>query len=101
MSNTPEVQITFSPFHAVLNDGFDRMIEFVPSTPFTFTSHDDDFGTTLSEAILVSPKVSESVQSNPLKNSFEFAEGSIQMTDLGFSLLLFGVAILSVFLGIG
>jgi hypothetical protein len=83
MTETAEVALNFSPFHTVLWNGFDQMFEFAPSQPFLFLANGDEFQSTLTEAILLSPEVCELLRSNPLSTAFEFPKGSIKSEDLG------------------
>jgi hypothetical protein len=84
METAADVQLNLSPFHTVLRNGFERMLELCPSKPFVFTMNGEEFPTTLAEAILLSPKVCELQRSNPQNSGFYFASGSIQAKDFGF-----------------
>jgi hypothetical protein len=54
-----ETPFRFSPLHAILQDGLDRMLDIVKTDDFTFIVNGESFKSTIAEAILISPKVHE------------------------------------------
>jgi hypothetical protein len=77
-SQMGDVTLDFSPFHAAMLDGLDRVFKFLPAGPFRFTANGEDFETTQAEALALSPKVCEHLRSTPLNAVFEFPSGSIE-----------------------
>jgi hypothetical protein len=60
--NPPDI---FSPFHAILQDGIDRLLELVPTERFTFIMKGYYLKTTWSEAVLISPIIAERLKTDP------------------------------------
>jgi hypothetical protein len=61
-----DVPLKFSPFHAVLHHGIDRVFELVQPEDFTFVVKGERFKSTLMEAVLISPIISERQKSDPM-----------------------------------
>jgi hypothetical protein len=62
----------FSPFYGIVQDGFSRMMEFVESEEFEFVVEGREIKSHLCEAVLISPRVYEAVQSDRTCRRFEF-----------------------------
>jgi hypothetical protein len=67
-----EIPLKFSPFHAVLHGGIDRLFELLQPEDFTFTIRGEAFKSTLAEAVLISPMISERLKSDPTNRQFDF-----------------------------
>jgi hypothetical protein len=79
MSIAPPVKVpNISPFLAILQDGADRLLDFVKTEGFTFVVKGEEFESTLSEALLLSAKVSAILESNPMIRRFELTSDSIE-----------------------
>jgi hypothetical protein len=66
--------IAFSPFHALLQEGIDRLFEFFPSDPFTFHLRAHKFECTIAEAVLISPIVCNSIQCDSSCRAFHCSD---------------------------
>jgi hypothetical protein len=75
-SNSP---IKFSPFHAILQDGIDRLLELIPNEEFTFIVKNEQLKMTLSEAVLISPIISERLKIAPMNREFNFENDNLEM----------------------
>jgi hypothetical protein len=75
----PIPPIKFSPFHAILKDGIDRLPELIPFEEFTFVVKGECFKTTLSEAVLLSPLISERLKTDPMNREFKFENDELEM----------------------
>jgi hypothetical protein len=80
-----EAKVRFSPFHAVLEAGVDRLLEFMGRDPFTFVANGKAFASTVPEAIAISPAVSAALRANPLQRSFSISSESIESEDFRIS----------------
>jgi hypothetical protein len=67
----PNSPYMFSPFYAILQDEIDRLFELLPCEEFTFIVKGESLKTTLSEAILISPMISERLKTDPTNREFE------------------------------
>jgi hypothetical protein len=59
-----------SKFYALLQDGLERMLSVVKSDEFEVVVKGESFTTTLAEAVLISPKVYELLQTDPTIRTF-------------------------------
>jgi hypothetical protein len=71
--------VEFSPFHRVVQDGIDRLLEFIPCEEFTFIVKGEQFKSTLSEAVLISPKICENLKIDPSNRTFDFSKSEIEV----------------------
>jgi hypothetical protein len=86
---SPNPPIKFSPFHAILQDGIDRLLELIPNEEFTFIVKGESLKTTLSEAVLISPIISERLKTDPTNHEFYFGSDEIEMKQFsGFIVLI-------------
>jgi hypothetical protein len=76
---SPNQVFQFSPFHTILQDGIDRLLELVPNEEFTFIVKGEELKTTLSEAVLISPIISERLKTDPMNRQFDFVNSDIEM----------------------
>jgi hypothetical protein len=74
--------IKFAPFHAILQDGIDRLLELLPNEEFTFIVNGEHLKTTLSEAVLISPIISECLKTDPMNRECNFGSDKIEMKQL-------------------
>jgi hypothetical protein len=79
---SPNSSVKFSPFHAILQDGIDRLLELIPNEEFTFVVNGERLKTTLSEAVLISPIISERLKTDPTTREFDFGNDEIEMKQL-------------------
>jgi hypothetical protein len=82
-ADADEIALDFSPFHAILRDGADRLMDFLNKDSFTFVVKGSMFASTVAEAILLSPKIHESLSLNPLSAIFTFPDDSVDATEFG------------------
>jgi hypothetical protein len=64
--------VKFSPFHTVLQDGIDRLLEIVDPEEFEFIVNEEHLKSTLAEAVLISPIISERLKADPANHVFHF-----------------------------
>jgi hypothetical protein len=76
---SPNPTIKFSSFHAILQDGFDRLLELIPSDEFTFIVKGEELKITLFEAVLISPIISERLKTDPTNHVFHIESDEIEM----------------------
>jgi hypothetical protein len=76
---SPNPTIKFSPFHAVLQDGIDRLLELIPNEEFTFIVKGEELKITLFEAVLISPIISERLKTDPLNHFFNIESDELEM----------------------
>jgi hypothetical protein len=76
---SPNLPVMFSPFHAILQDGIDRLLELVPNEEFTFIVKGERLKTTLCEAVLISPIISERLKIDPMNREFSIESDEIEM----------------------
>jgi hypothetical protein len=69
--NPGELAVRFSPFCAIVQGGLGRVMEFVESEEFRFVVEGREIVSTLAEAVLISPRIYESVQGNRTCRRFE------------------------------
>jgi hypothetical protein len=79
----PLSSVDFSPFSALLRDGFDRMQEFVESEEFTFVVNGENFSVPLTEALLLSSKVCEIIRNEASCRSFRIDTGDVRSGEFG------------------
>jgi hypothetical protein len=79
---SPNPTIKFSLFHAILQDGIDRLLELIPNEEFTFVVNSEQLKTTLSEAVSISPLISERLKIDPMNRKFSFGSDEIEMKQL-------------------
>jgi hypothetical protein len=84
-SNPP---VKFSPFHAILQDGIDRLLELLLCEEFTFIVKGKYLKTTLSEAVLISPIISERLKADPMNREFDFGSDELEFEMKEFSSFL-------------
>jgi hypothetical protein len=75
-----DVQPKFSPFHAVLQNGIDRLLELLQPQDFSFVVKGEHFKSTLAEDVLISPIISECLKSDPTLREFYFPTDSLDPT---------------------
>jgi hypothetical protein len=78
---SPNSSLKLSPFQAILQDGIDRLLEFLPEEEFTFIVKGETLKLTISEAVFISPIISESLKSDPSKKEFDFLSDEIETKD--------------------
>jgi hypothetical protein len=78
-----EIALPFSPFNAILHNGIDRLMDLVNHDSFTFVVNGENCESTVPKAILLSPTIHTSLQSNPLNGVFEFSRDSVNSSDFG------------------
>jgi hypothetical protein len=78
-----QAPVHFSPFSALLRDGFDRMQEFVESEEFTFVVNGENFSMPLTEALLLSFTVCEIVRNDASCRSFRIDTGDMRSGEFG------------------
>jgi hypothetical protein len=79
-----ELDIRFSPLHAILQDGLDRMLEIVKSGDLMFIVNGESVQNTIVEATLISPKVHEMLRFDPSIRSFNIlGDDCIDATSFG------------------
>jgi hypothetical protein len=71
-------QFTFSPFHAVVHDGIDRLLEFFQDESFSFIVKGEETKLTLAEAVLISPNICERLKSDPTNREFRFGTDELE-----------------------
>jgi hypothetical protein len=76
---SPNPTIKFSPFHAILQDGIDRLLELIPNEEFTFIVKGEEWKITLFEAVLISPIISERLKTDPLNHFFNAENDELEM----------------------
>jgi hypothetical protein len=57
-----ESTFKWTPFYAILQDGLERMLSVLKSDNFTFVVNGQVFESTVAEAVLLSPKVHETLR---------------------------------------
>jgi hypothetical protein len=80
-TTTADISLPFSPFHAVIHDGIDRLMDLMKHDSFTFVVNGEELESTIPEAVALSPTLHASLQSNPLLTTFEFARDSVNSSD--------------------
>jgi hypothetical protein len=75
-------QFKFSPFHAVLHDGIDRLLEMIQSEDFMFLVKGQEVKSTIAEAVLISPIIFEKLKMNPMDPTFSFVSDEISPKQL-------------------
>jgi hypothetical protein len=80
--------VKFSPFHAILQDGIDRLLELLPNEEFTFIVNGEQLKTTLSEAVLISPIISERLKTDPMNREFYIESDEIEIEMKQFSVFI-------------
>jgi hypothetical protein len=78
VSHNPPVE--FSPFHTVLQNGIDRLLEIISPEEFEFIVKGEHLKSTLLEAVLISPIISESLKSDPMIREFHIVSDEIEAT---------------------
>jgi hypothetical protein len=76
---SPNATIKFSPFHAILQDGIDRLLELIPNEEFTFIVKGEELKITLFGAVLISPILSERLKTDPPNHEFNLESDEIKM----------------------
>jgi hypothetical protein len=76
---SPNSTIKFSPFHAILQDGIDRLIDFIPNEEFTFIVKGKELKITLFEAVLMFPIISKLLKTDPRNHEFELENENNEM----------------------
>jgi hypothetical protein len=71
----------FSPFSALLRDGFDRMQEFIDTDRFTFVVNGQSFVVPLTDALLLSSRVCESLRNDCSCRSFRIETNEASSAD--------------------
>jgi hypothetical protein len=84
----PQPFFKFSPFHAILQDGLERVLDVVKSDNFSFIVKGRVFISTIAEATLFSPKVHEMLRSDPSVRSFDISAEDDNIDVSLFSLFL-------------
>jgi hypothetical protein len=72
---------TLLPFFAVVQDGLTRLFEFIGSERFTFLVNGEKYDSTVAEAILVSPSVSEALKQDSTIRTFIISGSDILSSD--------------------
>jgi hypothetical protein len=78
IEKVPMITIHLSPFSVFLADGIDRLNEMIERERFTFVVNGNECFVSIVEAILLSPKVFELIQSDPTTNQFEICDEKIE-----------------------
>jgi hypothetical protein len=73
-----DAPLEFSSFHALLHNGIDRLFELIQHEDFTFVVKDQRFKSTLAEAIIISPIISERLKSDPTNREFCFLTDELE-----------------------
>jgi hypothetical protein len=71
----------FMPFYTIVNNGLKRMLDFIKSNKFTFTVNGFHFESTITEAIVISPFVYESLLQDPSVSTFCISSSEIDSND--------------------
>jgi hypothetical protein len=66
----PHPMIKFVPFHAILQDRIDRLLEFIPDGEFTFIVRSQEWKMTWFESVLTFPLMSPRLKSDPRNHFF-------------------------------
>jgi hypothetical protein len=76
---SPNPTVKFSPFHAILQDGIDRLLVLVPNEEFTFIVKGEELKIALFEAVLISPIILERFKIDPTNHFFHVESDEIEM----------------------
>jgi hypothetical protein len=74
--------IKLPPFHAILQEGFDRLLKLVPKEEFTFIVKGEELKITLFEAVLISPINSERLKIDLINRFFNAESDEIETKHL-------------------
>jgi hypothetical protein len=72
-------QFKFTPFYAIVEDGLDRMLDIFEQEEFTFFVKGSKVKSTVAEAVLISPKVYDSILNDRSIRSFVLSDDGIDV----------------------
>jgi hypothetical protein len=83
-----ELTSKWTPFYAILQNGLERMFSVLKSDNFTFVVNGQVFESTVAEAVLLSPKVHETLRLDPDSRTFVISSDIIDSSSFRFLLEL-------------
>jgi hypothetical protein len=72
-------QFNFTPFHAIVEDGLDRMLDVLDSEEFAFDVKGSIVKSNVAEAVLISPKIYDAIRNDRSTWSFAICDGGIEV----------------------
>jgi hypothetical protein len=76
------LQFKFTPFYAIVSDGFDRMLDVVETEEFTFSVNGSSVKSNVAEAVLISPKIHDLILNDRSIRSFVICDEKIKVEQI-------------------